>query len=133
MSCSSGGALGNTRGLTNIVKNSTKSSSESAGQGSQGVPDPKVNKDGSRPSAGPLGRLEQHATEVSERQAATGWRRMAGMGIEFFGVVLICALVGMWFDDRFKLHGLGTLGGIVIGVVGGTYLQIRTFLWVDKK
>ncbi|GEM_PF-3418135 len=122
--------------MTNIVKNSTKSGSESAGQGDSGdLPDAELSGGVRRtpPSGGAIGRLEEHIARKSDASGFTGWRKLAGAGFEFFGIVLICALVGMWLDDKFNLGGMGALGGIVLGVVGGTYLQIRTILQSGKK
>lgn len=122
--------------LTNIVKNSTNSESESAGQSSSEKDTHSGLKSDSGnipPSGGALGRLEAHVEKKSQEQGFTGWRRLAGMGFEFFGIVLMCALLGMWLDEKFKLGGMGALGGIVVGVVGGAYLQIRTILQNDKK
>ena len=122
--------------MTNIVKNSTKSESESAGQsGSESGAESgrESNSGNTPPGGGALGRLEAHVEKKSQEQGFTGWRRLAGMGFEFFGIVLICALIGMWLDQKFKLGGMGALGGVVVGVVGGAYLQIRTILQNDKK
>ncbi len=122
--------------MTNIVKNSTKSGSESAGQRESGkVSDTESgsNTGSIAPDGGAIGRLEKHIARKADERAFSGWRRLAGAGFEFFGIVLICALVGMWLDDKFSLGGMGALGGIVVGVVGGTYLQIRTILQNGKK
>ncbi len=122
--------------MTNIVKNSTKSDSESAGQHeSDKLSDTVSGSSGeiTPPGGGAIGRLEEHIARKEDERRFSGWRRLAGAGFEFFGIVLICALVGMWLDDKFSLGGMGALGGIVVGVVGGTYLQIRTILQNGKK
>jgi len=122
--------------LTNIVKNSTNSGGESAGHGGAkdlAGPVASSNTGDKLDGGGAIGRLEEHVDRKSYERGFTGWRKLVGAGFEFFGVVLVCVLVGMWLDDKFKLGGMGALGGIVIGVVGGTYLQIRTLLQNGKK
>lgn len=122
--------------MTKIVKNSTKSGENTAGAGGDdhaGGSETAADSTTTSPNGGALGRLEAHVEKKAQDQAFTGWRKLVGAGFEFFGIVLICALVGMWLDDKFKLGGMGALGGIIVGAAGGAYLQIRNILQNDRK
>jgi F0F1-type ATP synthase assembly protein I len=54
-----------------------------------------------------------------------GWVRYSGVGLELAGAVAGLALLGYWIDGRFGTNPWGTLGGVVIGLVGGLYNLVR--------
>jgi ATP synthase protein I len=57
-----------------------------------------------------------------------GWVRYSGVGLELAGATAGLALLGYWIDGRFGTRPWGTVGGVVIGLVGGLYNLVRESL-----
>jgi ATP synthase protein I len=57
-----------------------------------------------------------------------GWVRYSGVGLELAGAIGGLALVGYWLDGRYGTRPWCTLGGVVIGLVGGLYNLVRESL-----
>jgi len=54
-----------------------------------------------------------------------GLMRLAGMGVELAGTILVGCLLGYWIDRRFGTGPWGLVVCACIGVVGGLYNMIR--------
>jgi F0F1-type ATP synthase assembly protein I len=62
------------------------------------------------------------------------WTRLAGMGIEYGAVVVACTLLGYWVDYHWQIERhWGTLIGVLIGLIGGTYNFVREALQAVRK
>jgi F0F1-type ATP synthase assembly protein I len=56
---------------------------------------------------------------------SSGTLRLAGMGMELVGTIVVACLLGYWIDQRFGTDGWGLIVLSVIGIVGGVYNLIR--------
>jgi F0F1-type ATP synthase assembly protein I len=56
------------------------------------------------------------------------WVRHSGVGLEMAGATAGLALIGYWIDGRFGTRPWATVGGVVIGLVGGLYNLMRESL-----
>ena len=54
--------------------------------------------------------------------------RHAGLGLELAGAVAGLGFAGYWADRHFGTSPWGTLGGVVLGLVGGLYNLIKESL-----
>jgi F0F1-type ATP synthase assembly protein I len=59
------------------------------------------------------------------RQPAPSWLRLSGIGIEFVGIVVVCALIGYWADRHWHSSPWGVIAGLVLGMIGSLYNLIR--------
>jgi ATP synthase protein I len=57
-----------------------------------------------------------------------GWVRYSSIGLELAGATAGLALLGYWIDRYFGTTPWGTLGGVIIGIVGGLYNLVRESL-----
>lgn len=62
-----------------------------------------------------------------------GWRRMAGIGFEFFAVVAGLVLLGTWIDRYYDTSPRGVLICAILGIVGGLYNLIHSALKTMKS
>jgi F0F1-type ATP synthase assembly protein I len=65
---------------------------------------------------------------MSPDRRSVGWIRYSGIGIELAGATAGFALIGYWLDGRFGTSPWATLGGVVIGLVGGLYHLVKESL-----
>jgi F0F1-type ATP synthase assembly protein I len=65
-----------------------------------------------------LGSLEAGGPRSSQRQAHPA-AKMAGVGLQFAGVVLLFTLGGHWLDQRLASEPWLLLIGLALGLVGG--------------
>ena len=56
------------------------------------------------------------------------WRRLTGLGFEFFGAVFGFVLLGVWIDRRYDTAPRGVLICAALGIVGGLYHLVRAAL-----
>jgi hypothetical protein len=52
----------------------------------------------------------------------SGWKslgRYGSIGFELVASIVIGFFVGRWLDNRFGWHGVGTIGGVLLGVYTG--------------
>jgi len=66
-------------------------------------------------------------------QQQRGWLRYGGMGFEFFAVLVVCVLVGIWLDGRFGWSPWGVLGGSAVGLVVSMWKLIRQGLAMQRE
>jgi F0F1-type ATP synthase assembly protein I len=59
--------------------------------------------------------------------------QMAHMGLEFAAAALVLGAIGFWVDYGLGSFPTGTLVGLVLGVVGGTYRFIREALLANRR
>lgn len=64
-------------------------------------------------------------------QQPNPWR-MAHMGLELAGAVLVFGLVGWFIDRQTGWEPWGLLSGLLIGFVGGMYLFIKEALKANR-
>jgi F0F1-type ATP synthase assembly protein I len=55
------------------------------------------------------------------------------MGLEFAGAALILGAIGYYIDYSIGSYPVGTVIGLVLGVVGGMYRFIREALLANKR
>ncbi len=68
-------------------------------------------------------------TEDHTNQAPQpSWRRLTGLGLEFFGAVFGFVLLGTWIDRSFDTSPRGVLICAILGIFGGLYNLIRSAL-----
>lgn len=53
-------------------------------------------------------------------------RRLAGLGFEFFGVIVGSLLLGTWIDRSYNTSPRGVLICAILGILGGLYNLIRS-------
>ena len=117
------------------MEHAGKKTAENKTNGPQETPD-----QGARSA---LDRLDEHSFQSLESQnqqqygeggkAGAGLARLASMGFEFFGVLLIFGLIGHWLDDQFGWHGIATITALLVAFIGEMYLQIKAILRKNKK
>lgn len=64
-------------------------------------------------------------------QEPNPWR-LAHMGLEFAGAVVVLAAVGWFIDRRAGTEPWGVIIGTVIGAAGGLYLFIKEALRLNR-
>jgi F0F1-type ATP synthase assembly protein I len=65
---------------------------------------------------------------VTDDRRFPGWVRYSGVGLELAGATAGLALLGYWIDGKYGTTPWGILGGVIIGIVGGTYNLVRESL-----
>jgi ATP synthase protein I len=65
---------------------------------------------------------------AEEPKPGSDWSRLSGLGFELVAAVLGFMLVGYWWDGHFGTSPWGTLVGVFLGLIGGTYNVIRRSL-----
>ena len=58
-------------------------------------------------------------------KGGSGGGNLAGIGMQFAGVLLLCLAAGWFFDKKFESSPWGTLGGMMLGLGVGLYAMIR--------
>jgi F0F1-type ATP synthase assembly protein I len=66
-------------------------------------------------------------------QRFPGWVRYSGLGIELAGAVAGLTLVGYWIDGKFGTSPWGLLGGMAMGLIGGTYNLVKASLAAARE
>ena len=61
------------------------------------------------------------------------WVRHSGIGLELAGAVAGFALLGYWVDRRFGTQPWGSIGGVVLGLIGGLYNLVRESLQAVRE
>ena len=73
------------------------------------------------------GRQDDDGTPREESPAPTRGKKepnpwsLAGVGLEFGGVVVVLTLTGHWLDARWNTGPWLMLTGLGVGLIGGTY------------
>jgi F0F1-type ATP synthase assembly protein I len=70
---------------------------------------------------------------AEEPKSAGDWSRLSGLGFELVAAILGFTLVGYLWDGHFKTSPWGTLTGVVLGLIGGTYNMIRRLQTVTRS
>ncbi len=70
---------------------------------------------------------------AEEPKSAGDWSRLSGLGFELVAAILGFTLVGYFWDGHFKTSPWGTLTGVVLGLIGGTYNMIRRLQTVTRS
>jgi F0F1-type ATP synthase assembly protein I len=66
-------------------------------------------------------------------QRFPGWVRYSGLGIELAGAVAGLTFVGYWIDGKFGTSPWGLLGGLAMGLIGGTYNLVKASLAAARE
>jgi F0F1-type ATP synthase assembly protein I len=61
------------------------------------------------------------------------WMKLAGLGFELLAAVVGFAVVGYWIDRHYATAPWGLIIGATLGIVGGMYNLIRSFLAVSRQ
>jgi len=69
---------------------------------------------------------------AQEQDEPNPWR-MAHMGLEFAGAALILGAIGYYVDYKAGSFPIGTLVGLVVGVVGGMYRFLREAVLANRR
>ena len=69
---------------------------------------------------------------AEEPKSAGDWSRLSGLGFELVAAILGFTLAGYFWDGHFKTSPWGTLTGVVLGLIGGTYNMIRRLQTVTR-
>jgi len=68
-----------------------------------------------------------------ERKDSKDWLRMAGLGMELTGAVVGGVAIGWWIDRQLGSSPKATLGGGLIGIVGGLYNLLKAALRSGRR
>jgi F0F1-type ATP synthase assembly protein I len=69
---------------------------------------------------------------AEEPKPGSDLSRLSGLGFDLIAAVLGFTLAGYWLDGHFGTGPWGTLAGVFLGLIGGTYNMIRRSLLATR-